>query len=213
MEIVSHRGFWLTEAEKNSAAAFIRSAESDFGIETDVRDYGGELVIAHNMPGRDESVMSFEGFMQLYFENAKHPGYLAINIKADGLQEALQTILRKYRDAKYFVFDMSIPDTLGYRKLGINFFSRVSEYEKQPVLFEACAGIWLDAFHGEWYSMNDISRWLKEDKKVCLVSPELHKRDHKALWEKIKREGLHLHDGLLLCTDFPDKALKFFHEQ
>ena len=213
MEIVAHRGFWLTEAEKNTAEAFVRSTQGGYGIETDVRDFGGELLIAHNMPARDEALMSFEDFMQLYFDRAERPGYLAINIKSDGLQEALQPVLKKYEQAKYFVFDMSVPDTLGYRKLGINFFSRVSEYEEKPVLLQACDGIWLDAFHGEWYSMDDIRAWLQQNKKVCIVSPELHKRDHKPLWEKIKRGGLHLDEGLLLCTDFPDKALKYFHEQ
>ena len=213
MHLLAHRGFWKRPEEKNSELAFRRSAEEGYGIETDIRDANGELVIAHNMPQKTEKLMSFGEFLQLYMNKSSTPGYLAINIKADGLQDAIQDALLKFKVEKYFVFDMSVPDTLGYQKLGLKFFSRVSEYEEAPILFDDCAGIWLDAFHGEWYNCGQIKDWVRRGKQVCIVSPELHKRPHKKLWEELKASGLHLDQSVLLCTDFPDQARNFFHEQ
>jgi nucleoside-diphosphate-sugar epimerase len=51
MNIISHRGFWLKDEEKNTIQAFERSFEFGFGTETDIRDYKGELVISYDMLG------------------------------------------------------------------------------------------------------------------------------------------------------------------
>ena len=49
MEIVAHRGCWYSEEEKNTKEALIRAFEKRFGIETDIRDRNGQLVISHNI--------------------------------------------------------------------------------------------------------------------------------------------------------------------
>ena len=86
MEILAHRGYWKIESEKNTLQAFQRAFESGYGIETDVRDYMGKLVISHNVA--DEKCPLFEDVLKLY-NKTKCKEYLAINIKADGLQEQL----------------------------------------------------------------------------------------------------------------------------
>ena len=50
VEILAHRGFWKKESEKNTQIAFERAFDKGFGIETDLRDIKGEIVISHNMP-------------------------------------------------------------------------------------------------------------------------------------------------------------------
>lgn len=50
IKILAHRGFWKEETEKNTKIAFERAFNSGFGIETDLRDIKGEIVISHNMP-------------------------------------------------------------------------------------------------------------------------------------------------------------------
>ncbi len=52
---------------------------------------------------------------------------------------------------------------------------------------------------------------LKNGKKVCIVSPELHNRDYINLWEILKTSGLQKVDGLILCTDKPVEATNFFN--
>ena len=50
MRVVSHRGYWRDDAEKNSLPAFERSFALRFGIETDLRDAVGRLVVSHGIP-------------------------------------------------------------------------------------------------------------------------------------------------------------------
>ena len=54
MIILSHRGYWKLEEERNRAAAFQRSFDLGYGTETDIRDIQGKLVISHDMPRGDE---------------------------------------------------------------------------------------------------------------------------------------------------------------
>ena len=63
MEILSHRGYWQCPEEKNQEVAFSRSFDLGFGCETDLRDYGGEIVISHDMATGGE--LTFEKLLQL----------------------------------------------------------------------------------------------------------------------------------------------------
>ncbi len=208
MQIISHRGFWLEEQEKNSSKAFIRSFISGFGLETDVRDHNGALVISHDPP--QGKCLSLENFIALYQEHASGSLPLALNIKADGLQNQLKETLRKHNIDNYFVFDMSAPDTLLYLQAGLKIFTRQSEIEPEPICYPQADGVWLDCFNHEWMEPKDIKTHLTVGKKACLVSPELHKRPYEEFWQTIKTSGLHLTNGLMLCTDFPQLAKDFF---
>ena len=115
MQIIAHRGFWFKESEKNNTKSFNRATRNNFGIETDIRDYCGELVISHDIPTSDSLLLV--DFIENYSRNLldkKNPPYLALNIKSDGLYEKLRRILNENNLINYFVFDMSIPDTFSY---------------------------------------------------------------------------------------------------
>jgi hypothetical protein len=206
---ISHRGFWTAPEEKNAEIAFRRSLQHGFGIETDLRDRLGEVVIAHDMAGPDN--MSFERFLQLYREYPGDP-VLALNIKADGLQDPVAAALRKYAVTNYFVFDMSVPDTLIYARRGIDYYTRVSEIEPVPSLYEMSCGVWIDQFHSDWVDADAVLPHLRAGKQVCIVSPELHRRPHEAAWARYRElQGLvSSSEMLFICTDFPDRAQKFF---
>lgn len=208
MQIISHRGYWKTDTEKNLPIAFERSFSLGFGTETDFRDAAGKLVISHDMPREaDDSVNEF---INLY---KKHDASLplALNIKADGLQKSIKRLIEQNEIKNYFVFDMSVPDTLGYIKEGIIFFTRQSEYEPQPSFYKECNGIWLDAFTDTWYNAGLIKKHTDNNKKVAIVSPELHKRAHLHFWEEIKNKQVHLNELVILCTDVPEAAKLFFY--
>jgi len=207
MKILSHRGFWQKIEEKNSLAAFKKSFESGFGIETDVRDFCEELVISHDMPNEQSPKLSELFSLLEEFEN-KSDFDIAINIKADGLTKKLKYQFLQYPGLNYFFFDMSIPDMRLYIEAGCSIYVRVSEYEKSESFLDDAEGVWLDSFHSEWYDIELIQSFLNRNKKVCVVSPELHKRDYKLAWDKLKVLS---HDPkFMLCTDFPDKAASFF---
>ncbi len=209
MQIISHRGYWKIEKEKNTNVAFERSFSLNFGTETDLRDYTGNLVISHDIA--NSNCIIADEFFSIYKQYTQSLT-LALNIKADGLQDELFKLLELYNIHNYFVFDMAIPDTIGYIKKGIRFYSRQSEYELHPAFYDDCSGIWLDAFHNTWYSNKLIEEHLDKNKQVAIVSPELHKRDHLELWKQLKKNSLHHADDVLLCTDIPEEAQLFFND-
>ena len=207
MEIISHRGYWKNVEEKNSSKAFKNSFDLNFGTETDLRDLNGDIVISHDIP--DKNVITLVNFFEIYNANSQSTT-LALNVKSDGLQKLLKSILDRFKISNYFVFDMSIPDTIGYYNEGIRFFSRQSEYEPIPVFYDKCKGIWLDSFESIWYNEELILDHLNNNKQVALVSPELHKRDYNEFWNMLKDNKIHQLKGVILCTDFPEKAKNFF---
>lgn len=202
MIIISHRGYWKTPDEKNGTVAFQRSFELGFGTETDVRDLDGALVISHDMP--TVGVMGMTEFLAL--AGSKLP--LALNIKSDGLAEPLREAMAAYDRNAWFVFDMSIPDMRMHLKAGNPVFTRVSEVEKVPVWLDECEGVWLDQFEREWFDADFVVGLLSTGKRVCVVSSELHRRDYSDLWKML--QPLAAFDNLMLCTDFPEDAKKFF---
>lgn len=208
VDLIAHRGLWYQPHEKNSVPAFQAALNEGFGIETDVRDLGSQLVISHDVP--NAQCQTLESFLDQY-QRSGAGTTLAINIKSDGLAQELQSWLHKFSVANYFVFDMSVPDSLHYTKLGMPLFARRSEYEPESKLLELAQGIWLDGFHSEWFNANDWANYLALGKSVSIVSPELHKRPHQQLWNDLyewltTNQATIPHTArLMLCTDFPQQ--------
>ncbi len=208
MQILSHRGYWKTESEKNRPIAFERSFKLGFGTETDFRDFNGELVISHDIA--DKTAISAREFFEIYCKYDKRLP-LALNIKADGLQIELRNLLVEFGIDNYFVFDMSVPDALHYIKHKIKVFTRKSEFETIPPFLEESEGIWFDEFKSHWINDEVIANYLSDGKKVCIVSPDLHKREHLKEWEDYKNFRGNT-QNLMICTDFPEEAKAFFNE-
>ncbi len=169
-------------------------------------------MIAHDM--REINPIRAQLFFELWSHFSSLP--VALNIKADGLQDEIQRFILDSQFKNYFVFDASIPDLLGYKKRGINFYTRLSEYETQSSLFNQAQGVWLDQFHSTWFDLFKIKDLVGEHKNVCIVSPELHARDPKMLWSQLRSFIFESEIGsyftLQLCTDLPQEAKEFFHE-
>ena len=211
MIVLSHRGYWKEPAEKNTPAAFERSFSMGFGTETDLRDRDGRLVISHDMALGD--ALPAEAFFDIY---QRHGGKLplALNIKADGLQGELKRLLTRYGIDNYFVFDMAVPDGLLYARQQFNTYTRQSEYEPTPAYYELAHGVWLDEFNGHWLMDEVIEQHLARGKSLCIVSPDLHRRDHREAWQHYRRLEQRIgRDKIIICTDFPEQAREFFNEQ
>ena len=212
-KILAHRGYWRTPSEKNSLTAFQRAFELGFGVETDLRDYAGRLLISHDPPV--DKGLSVDNFFQLY-KQCNTPSELALNIKADGLAPLLDNLLKLHDIELYFCFDMSVPDTLTYRDYGLNFYARHSEYE-QSVPFDDCRlGVWYDAFGDNEVNLRRALKSIESGEHCCLVSPELHGRSHKDIWNNWKSALGRLTSDQLnrisICTDFPEDLEAFFLE-
>jgi hypothetical protein len=206
MTILSHRGYWREFSEKNQKIAFERSFDLGFGTETDIRDIAGRIVISHDMPKGDE--IAFEDVLQIM--NGRNLP-LALNIKADGLADAVLELLTKYSHTNYFAFDMSIPDMVFQLERKMRVFTGLSDILPTPVLLYKSAGVWLDCFNSDWYGPGTIDNLITGGKSVCAVSADLHKREAGVQWGIIKDCKSINSENLLLCTDYPEKAQDFFY--
>lgn len=208
MKILSHRGYWKKVYETNQIIAFERSFSLGFGTETDIRDYQGDLVISHDIA--DENCISVKELFEIY-NKYDITLLLALNIKADGLQVKLKELLKEYKIENYFVFDMSVPDGLQYLNYNVKAFTRESEYEKIPSFYDRAYGVWLDEFQGHWINKEVIEKHIQNDKQICIVSPDLHKRKYQKEWQHYKEIEKELGiDNLMICTNYPEIAKEFF---
>lgn len=203
--IIAHRGYWKSEPEKNSIIAFQRALDNGFGIETDIRDCAGKLVISHNPPLGNE--ITIEEFFSMYCNSGVN-SFLALNIKADGLQDMLKPLIQKYNISNYFFFDMSVCDTIPYIERGLKIASRKSEFEPFLPFYKNSSTIWIDYFKEGVDISKDINEYVQNEKYACIVSPELHGfPSYKIFWENCKPL---LNKKTLICTDNPEEASKFF---
>jgi hypothetical protein len=210
MKIISHRGCWTAPEEKNTLAAFERAIDLGVGIETDLRDLGGELVISHDLPTK-KAIRADTFFRLVVREGVAIP--LAINVKSDGLQDSLKSMLRRFGVQNYFLFDMSVPDAWLYVQKGFPVFSRQSEFEPSPSLLPQSEGVWVDSFlKDDWITERVLERHLFRGKKVCVVSPELHHRPQIAFWKRLLAMPFVKRDDIMICTDYPEEARRFFCE-
>ncbi|GBQ86794.1 hypothetical protein AA13595_1985 [Gluconacetobacter johannae DSM 13595] len=204
MLILSHRGLWVADHEKNAPISFDRTLMYGFGTETDVRDHGEKLVISHDPPRGDEITLCdiIEKFKEKNL-------YLALNIKADGLSQKISQIMAASH-IPWFAFDMSGPEMIRYIRAKLPIFTRHSDVERHPICYDEAEGVWLDAFYSDWFGPDNVRMHLSAGKKVCIVSPDLHGRDYGHVWEGLRTSGLASHPDVMLCTDSPDKGRAFF---
>jgi glycerophosphoryl diester phosphodiesterase len=201
MLVLSHRGYWRSAAEKNTAAAFARSFNHDFGTETDLRDLGGTLVVSHDPPMA--GALPADDFFGIY-RGINRDLPLALNIKSDGLQPLLMPLLTRYEVMNFFVFDMAVPDALGWLRVGAPTFTRHSDIEREPAFYHRAAGVWLDGFESDWWNPTVIRRHLNAGKRVCVVSPDLHGREPRRAWDVLTE--FRGDARVMLCTDRPEEA-------
>lgn len=208
MRILAHRGYWNENIEKNSPQALRKALEKGFGFESDVRDYMGKIVISHNIA--DASCQGAEQVFK-WLHEFNDQFCFAINIKADGLKDILNACLSKYSITNYFLFDMSVPQMVEFREMGLRFFTRQSEVEPAPVMYEDAAGVWVDGFwSNNWITKELLDGHIKNGKEVCIVSPDLHgKENYKEFWQRLINDKIDL-NKVILCTDHPKEAKEFF---
>ena len=192
--ILAHRGEWNQDVPANSAASLSDAILHGFGIETDIRDKGSDLVISHD-PCTDKKYERFEQFLS-------QDSRIAINIKSDGLLTKLEPMRSLITESKSFVFDCSFPELLRFKRAGIPHAIRISEFERE--LYWEPNYIWLDAFESDWWLEDATTLKMIEDIPTVIVSPELHKRDFAKVWNKaliLRSSGL----DISVCTDFPNE--------
>lgn len=204
MKIIAHRGYWKKETEKNTTTAFNRAISLGFGIETDVRDVGNNLMIAH-----DPFSVAEISFLDFYNDVKDLDLTFAINIKADGLSDHISQIIETGRKANFVFFDMSGPEHHKYIERKLSTLNRVSEFERPFAFSDQVDDFWLDSFESENWQKEWLEENVRKARRVFIVSPELHGRNNLSLWRELLTVDFG-NTSIFLCTDFPEEASLFF---
>ena len=201
--ILAHRGLWSKEETQNTKEALKSAMERGFGIETDLRDAEGTIIIQHDsLLGGKKNEANLDWLLEIY-RSINPNAWLALNIKSDGLSMEIKNKLDFYKVENYFLFDNSIPDLLSSSYLGLNTFCRSSEYEDPIPFLNISNGVWIDSFHG-YLDFELITTKAKDFNSLAIVSPELHGEDHISTWQKLKDLFQNNKKEFFLCTDLPE---------
>ena len=144
----------------------------NYGVELDLRDYNNNLILHHD-PFKNGD--SFEEYLKSY-----NHGTMIINIKSERIEYRALELLEKYNIKKYFFLDSSFPMIYLLSKNGVkNIAVRFSEFEAIETILNMknrVDWVWIDCFNHYPldYSSYEI---LKDNFKLCLVSPELQSHD------------------------------------
>lgn len=213
MEILAHRGIWIDKAEQNTLTGLEKAIVAGFGVELDVRDYCGNLVLSHDIP--DELSPSFLDFLEVYVSH-KSVSSLAVNIKADGLAPLISTTFERFGiTSKYFCFDMSVPERFAYLRKSLTVAQRISQYDFVPDKLESDMPVWVDTFGASQLPIDNLNLLVDGTAPIAIVSNELHGQNHIQLWQSLQNwiveKSLIDDSRIMLCTDFPFEAEGYFN--
>jgi len=209
-KIIAHRGLWTSEDSQNSQHAIISALKLGFGVETDIRDNSGHIVIAHDPPvGGETNLVEF--LTKLAQVGLTSQRIFALNVKSDGLLSLSNFTNLLSSSAEYYFFDMSFPQQLHFAKSLQPIAQRVSEYEP-PSLdlfldFGLTPRFWIDGFESDWWLGDSAVNRLVADYRTTVVSPELHRRQPDAVWEWFAVQT-RKHHSVTICTDHPQSVLE-----
>lgn len=160
MKIVNHRINTIEE---------LKSIPLENGIEIDVRDYGSELVLAHDPFTGGEL---FEEFIKHYQHSI-----LIINSKSEGVEFLIIEILKKYKIENYFFLDCSFAVinkfiSIGETRFAVR-FSEIESLETAINLKLKANWVWVDCFSSNPLNKQNFKAFKDANFKICFVSPDL----------------------------------------
>jgi hypothetical protein len=167
MKLIAHRRNTLAE---------LAATPPELGVEVDLRSYGDRLVLHHDamVPGED-----FDAWIRAY-----HHGTLILNVKEEGLEARLLSIMKERGIDDFFFLDQSFPFLIKTAKQGEPRSAvRVSEFEAVDTALTLAGKIrwvWVDCFTHFPLDEAGVRRLKDAGFSLCLVSPELQGRFEEA---------------------------------
>ena len=173
----------------------LKKLDPSYGVELDLRNNGERLILRHDPFGDGEN---FEDYLKHY-----HHGLMILNIKSERIEHRVLELIQKYNIKEYFFLDSSFPmiyqlSAAGEKNMAIHF----SELEGLDTVF-AMTGkvkwVWVDCFTKLPINRENYTLLKKAGFKLCLVSPELQKRDQdiEKYRDYLNKEGIEFD---LICT-------------
>jgi len=164
MKVISHR--------RNTIKDLIATPEK-YGVEVDIRSKGNQLIIHHDafVDG-----VSFEDWISVY----RH-GTLILNVKEEGLEARLLSMMLDKGIEDFFFLDQSFPILVKWARAGEHRCAvRASEFESIETALTLAGKVdwvWVDCFTRFPLTRIDVRLLKNAGFKLCLVSPELQGRD------------------------------------
>ena len=157
-------------AHRINSISKLKNLNPKFGVEIDLRDYNKDIHIVHD---------PFKKGIKLskYLKNYKHK-FIICNIKSERIEFQVIKILNKFKIKNFFFLDSSFPmKVICLRKKIYNQSIRYSKFESLPKtkFFDKIKWIWFDTYDG-LPENQELKKLKKNNKKVCLVCPKLHKK-------------------------------------
>lgn len=171
MQIVAHRINTLEQ---------LNSVPSDIGIEFDVREGVNGCIVTHD-PWT-------EGVPLDIFLKKCHHAFYIVNIKCEGIEPTVLSLLKANSIENFFLLDCSFPMIIKLIRQGESRIAvRLSEYEHLPVIRGMVKWIWIDVFSKLPITSDECNRLHSLGFKLCLVSSELqgHSLDTTAIYPYI----------------------------
>lgn len=204
VRILAHRGCLTSERQGNTRSSWLECFASGFGIEVDLRDHNGSLVLSHDPAAGSEPATLTQLFTDWSDAGAMHP--VGINIKSSGLGSLITATLG-HLPAQWFLFDHAVPDLVAQQRMGLRCYPRLSELETDYAT--GVPGLWVDSFNGTYPEVAELASLVGDGVNIVLVSPELHGRPHQMLWDSWSQ--LAENPFVSICTDFAVAADDFFN--
>lgn len=185
-----------------NSSELLKDCKPSHGVEIDIRSDREGLYLAHDPFVSGEPLNTF---LDIYQHSL-----LIVNVKEDGLEDAISRELSLRRITNYFFLDQADPSIirrgrLGYRDAAIR-FSEYESIETVRSMAKFASWVWIDSFAKRDLDPKLISDFSALGLKMCLVSPELHDLarvpESDALVEECKRFGLKFD---AVCTKYPEK--------
>jgi glycerophosphoryl diester phosphodiesterase len=205
MQIICHRGLWEKKSEQNGNQACLQAALQYDGMEIDLKNLNGKIVLSHDPIVQDHSYTSLESVLK------KSPDtFYALNIKEDGLSSELNRLINKYKIKSYMCFDLSGPEIVKYKEQNLVTFDRFGDQDLLPS-HRKIQGVVLDVFKSRNFSK--IIKQLKVSPSIPLfiISPELHGQDPINSWKIIRSFEMTHKNPIYLCTDLFLEASAYFN--
>lgn len=153
----------------------LQNVPIDCGIEFDVRDSAGEIIVTHDP---FTTGPKFEDFIKEF----KHK-FMVVNIKSERIEEPIIKLLKDHDIENYFLLDCGFPMIYGLSNMGHDKLSlRFSEFEGLYTI-KKMAGkvkwVWVDCFT-KFILDRETSVELKQmGYKICIVGPDLQSQPEK----------------------------------
>lgn len=175
MMLVNHR---VNDIEK------LQKTPKNCGVEIDLRPYKDRIILNHE-PFKDG--VDFEEFLKHY--NHK---LLILNVKSEGIEQRVLDLVEKYYIKDYFFLDVTFPFMIKYINKGVKRFAvRFSEFESINTCLNLIGKV-------DWVFVDNLTKLPVENNsfkilgrffKICIVSPELLKRQEIELTKNILKEN------------------------